>query len=90
MAITTIDSVKTTDTFEKQRTSLNEVVGKLNKIDLDETELHLSAHGVPTEPADSEVANNSFCLYMTPAGKVRIKVNIGGAIETHELFAHSG
>ena len=61
MAITTIGTVNTTDTFEKQRTQVNLGLEKLDNIDLDKNTLILEDS---TEPANTSVAAGSFSLYM--------------------------
>ena len=63
MAITEINTVVSTDTFEKQRTLVNEGLTKLNSIDLHKNTLILEdrSHDAVT---NTSVGAGSFGLYM--------------------------
>ena len=63
MAITTISTVNTSDTFEKQRTQINEGLTKLNDIDLTKDALRLEDSTVETLN-NSDVDPGSFALCM--------------------------
>ena len=93
MGIVTIDSVKTTDTFETQRTQLNKGLAKLNTIDdgIDVTSEVLTISDSATEPADGTVTAGSFALYMDQtSGDIKIKVHkADGSVITHILVDHS-
>ena len=63
MAITTISTVDTSDTFEKQRTQLNDGLTKLNNIDLTKDTLILE-DSVVDNINNSDVVPGSFSLCM--------------------------
>lgn len=88
MGIVTIDSVKTTDTFEKQRTQINSGLTKLNKIDLDSEVLTISES---VEPANSTIEAGSFRLYMdSTTGDIKIKLyKTDGSVKTVTLVDES-
>ena len=88
MGIVTIDSVKTTDTFETQRTQLNKGLSKLNTIDdgIDLTSEVLTISDSAIEPTDPSVTAGSFVLYMASNGDVKIKVHKSdGTVKTTTL-----
>ena len=89
MGIVTIDSVKTTDTFETQRTQLNKGITKLNTIDdgINLTSEVLTISDSATEPADGTVTAGSFVLYMDQeSGDIFIKVlKSDGSVRKYRL-----
>ena len=87
MAITTIATVKSTDTFETQRTQLNSGLTKLNGIDLDKEVIRLEDSA--TDPADSTIPAGSFALYMQPDGDIFVKINVCGTIKTSRLVDYA-
>jgi myo-inositol-hexaphosphate 3-phosphohydrolase len=87
MGVVTIDSVKTTDTFETQRTQLNLGLTKLNTIDddIDVTSEVLTISDSATEPDDPSAG--SFVLYMDQgSGDIFIKVlKSDGSVRKYRL-----
>ena len=83
MAITSIDDVESTDTFENQRLQINKASTKLNVIDLNKTELRLEdSSAAPSDPPEG-----SFVLYMDQStGDIKIKKRtVGGSATEHTV-----
>lgn len=83
MAITSIDDVESTDTFESQRLQINKASTKLNVIDLNKSELRLEdSSAAPSDPPEG-----SFVLYMDQStGDIKIKkYTVGGDVTTHTV-----
>ena len=81
MAITEIDTVASTDTFEKQRMLVNEGLIKLNSIDLNKNTLILEdrSHAAVT---NTDATAGSFGLYMDDAsGDIFVIVKKAGTTD---------
>ena len=74
MAIT---SLKLTDTFNVLLTRINEIITKVNGVNVDASTLTINlATDSSTEPLDSSIDTNTGTLYLTSTGALKLKYKI--------------
>ena len=78
-----VTALQLTDTFNTLLTRLNEVITKLNKIEIDESNITINlATSSETEPADSSITLNTGTIYLSNTGALKLKYNIAGSVST--------
>jgi hypothetical protein len=86
-----ITNLELTDTFNVLLTRINEIVSKVNDVNVDEDTLTIKlATDSSTEPHTSEIATNTGTLYLSNTGQLKLKYKIGEALVSEVTISGSG
>ena len=84
MAITALTLLKLSDTFNLLKDRINEIITKVNKVDLEQNRLVLT--NVSTAPIiDTDMTANTAMLWVDDSENVKITIRTSSSIETYIL-----
>ena len=85
MAITALAAMKLSDTFNTLKDRINEIITKINKVDLEQNRLVLTT-GATAPIADADIAVGTAMLWVDDSENVKITIRTSSSsIETYIL-----
>jgi hypothetical protein len=84
MAITALAAMKLSDTFNTLKDRINEIITKINKVDLEQNRLVLTT-GATAPIADADIAANTAMLWVDDSANVKITIDVAGTRTTYTI-----
>tara|TARA_Y100001951_G_C11163895_1_gene196357 strand:+ start:404 stop:667 length:264 start_codon:yes stop_codon:yes gene_type:complete len=84
MAITALAAMKLSDTFNTLKDRINEIITKVNKVDLEQNRLVLTT-GATAPIADADMAANTAMLWVDDSANVKITIDVAGTRTTYTI-----
>ena len=84
MAITALALMKLSDTFNTLKDRINEIITKINKVDLEQNRLVLTT-GATAPIADADMAANTAMLWVDDSANVKITIDVAGTRTTYTI-----
>ena len=84
MAITALTLLKLSDTFNLLKDRINEIITKVNKVDLEQNRLVLTT-GATAPIAEADIVVGTAMLWVDDSENVKITIRNSSGIETYTL-----